>query len=175
MRTAKLVGMTGLISDVIPGIDEFLLLSVALTGFDARELKATGMAERYHAVVTQQIDATFYDVFTRALSDAQGDPLAVVEPHVLEVARAVTHLWYLGVWPGLPEPTVTAVGKADAVNAPFVASGRAYAQGLVWKSYGGAPPGTAAPGFGSWARPPHRVQPEAASPASAAGLQVGVG
>jgi hypothetical protein len=159
-------------------MDDFLAISVGLTGFDARELQATGMAERYHAVVTRQVDAAFYDAFAKALLEAGSDPLAVAEPHVLEVARAVTHLWYLGVWPGLPEATGAAIGGADALDAPFVVSARAYAQGLAWKAFGGAPPGTAAPGFGSWGRPPQRIRSmeTTATPASPiAGLQAGAG
>jgi hypothetical protein len=170
--------MTGLISDVIPGMDDFLAISVGLTGFDARELNATGMAERYHTVVTQQVDAAFYDAFVKSLLEARSDPLAVAEPHVLEVARALTHLWYLGVWPGLPQPTSTAIGGADAADAPFVVSARAYAQGLAWKAFGGTPPGTAAPGFGSWGRPPQRIratETTATATASAARLQAGAG
>lgn len=47
-------------------------------------------------------------------------------------------LWYTGVWRGR------------------IVSARAYAEGLAWKAVGVAPPGTAAPGFGSWEHRPRR-------------------
>ncbi|MFI6094547.1 hypothetical protein ACIA8G_03285 [Lentzea sp. NPDC051213] len=50
----------------------------------------------------------------------------------------IIELWYTGVWRGV------------------VPSSRAYAEGLAWKAFGGAPPGTRAPGFGSWEQRPRR-------------------
>lgn len=47
-------------------------------------------------------------------------------------------LWYTGVWRGK------------------IPSARAYAEGLAWKAVGVAPPGTGAPGFGSWEHRPRR-------------------
>jgi hypothetical protein len=60
------------------------------------------------------------------------------DPEVVVLTRAVIRLWYTGVW-------------------SEVLSARSYAEGLVWKTFHGAPPGTTAPGFGSWARPPRHV------------------
>ncbi|MCX2947321.1 hypothetical protein [Lentzea sp. NEAU-D7] len=48
----------------------------------------------------------------------------------------IIQLWYTGVWRGV------------------IPTERAYAEGLAWKAAGVAPPGTAAPGFGSWERRP---------------------
>ncbi|WP_086669419.1 hypothetical protein [Lentzea kentuckyensis] len=50
----------------------------------------------------------------------------------------IIELWYTGVWRGV------------------IPSSRAYAEGLAWKAVGVAPPGTRAPGFGSWERRPRR-------------------
>jgi hypothetical protein len=84
-----------------------------------------------------------------------GDPAALDDPVMKEVAYALTHLWYLGVWPRLR----ATVSEARTEGAPYVVSPRAYAEGLVWKAFHGAPPGTAAPGFASWAGPPRGVSP----------------
>ncbi|MFJ2192020.1 hypothetical protein ACIOJE_29480 [Kitasatospora sp. NPDC087861] len=57
--------------------------------------------------------------------------------HRVRDDHALVHLWYVGAWPG-EEPT----------------SARAYDQGLVWRTFHAAPPGSAAPGHGSWAEAP---------------------
>jgi hypothetical protein len=121
------------------GIDAFVTLSAGLTGFDAAELRGTGMADRYHALVVAETGGSLYRRLVAAVATSD-DPADVADPHLLDLARRVTRLWYLGVWPG----------------ARAFASPRAYAHGLVWRTFHGAAPGTAAPGFGSWARPPRR-------------------
>ncbi|MCK2244423.1 MULTISPECIES: hypothetical protein [unclassified Crossiella] len=118
-------------------LDAFVAISVWLTGFTDGELRATGMAERYHATVRQHTDPAHYDRLVADLLAAHGDPAALGQGSV-ELARAITHLWYLGAWPG----------EAHTVSA------RAHAEGLVWKTFHGAPPGTTAPGFASWSRRP---------------------
>ncbi|WP_243436792.1 hypothetical protein [Streptomyces sp. FH025] len=57
--------------------------------------------------------------------------------HPARDEHALVHLWYVGAWPG---------------EAP--SSARAHDQGLVWRTFHGSPPGSAAPGHGSWARAP---------------------
>jgi hypothetical protein len=109
-------------------MDAFVELSAALTGFTPRELRETGMAELYHATVLAE---TREDDYARLLA---GDP------EVVTLARAVIQLWYTGV--GVRSGELSA---------------RAYAEGLVWKTFHGAPPGTTSPGFGSWARRPLRT------------------
>lgn len=110
-----------------------------LTGFSASELEATGLVAHYHSLLSAEVGPAVLDGFIGALLAAPDPAAAVGDPAVRELASALTHLWYLGVWPG---------------SVPFVASPAAYAEGLVWKAFHGAPPGTVAPGFGSWARPP---------------------
>lgn len=51
--------------------------------------------------------------------------------------HALVHLWYVGAWPG------------EQPSSP-----RAYDRGLMWRTFQGAAPGTAAPGHGSWAEAP---------------------
>ncbi|MFZ3499394.1 hypothetical protein ACODT5_40345 [Streptomyces sp. 5.8] len=127
--------------EVVDPVGEFVAVSAVLTGFGAAELEALGLAEDYAAVVAGQIEAPVLGRLAEALEQAGGSD-AVRDEGLLEAARAVTHLWYTGCWPG--------IGGAE----PFVVSSRAYAGGLVWQTFGGDAPGTARPGFGSWAEPP---------------------
>ncbi|MFD8704036.1 hypothetical protein ACFV1W_15675 [Kitasatospora sp. NPDC059648] len=52
--------------------------------------------------------------------------------HRVRDEHALVHLWYVGTWPGEPP-----------------SSARAHDQGLVWRTFRTAPPGTAAPGHGN--------------------------
>lgn len=127
--------------EVVDLVGEFVAVSAVLTGFGAAELEALGLAEDYAAVVAGQIGAGGIGRIAGAL-ERVGGLEDVRDEGLLEAARAVTHLWYTGCWPG--------VGGGE----PFVVSSRAYAGGLVWRTFGGDAPGTAQPGFGSWAEPP---------------------
>ncbi|WP_145926768.1 hypothetical protein [Amycolatopsis orientalis] len=133
-------------------VDVFVEVSSELTGFSARELLATGMAETYHATVSAKTGAV-YGEFVHALRTPGWDP-RTAGGSVLELAQAVTRLWYLGVWPALSEEARVSVGMSARTNRPFVVSPRAYAESLVWKTFSADPPGTRAAGFGSWGRPP---------------------
>jgi hypothetical protein len=130
---------------VLSGVAEFVAISARLTGFDESDLLATGMARRYHAVLAEQVGAEHHHRFGTA--DLAADEL------MRRIAEAVTHLWYLGVWPGLPDWAHAEVGRPTS-NVVFTVSPRAYAEGLVWKTFHGHPPGTRASGFGSWSRAP---------------------
>ncbi|WP_055524609.1 hypothetical protein [Streptomyces graminilatus] len=120
---------------------EFVAVSASLTGFSVAELEAVGLAEDYAAVVAGRTEAGSLALLAGALEQV-GGLRGVRDEGLLETARAVTHLWYTGCWPGIRG------------ESPFVVSPRAYAGGLVWRTFGGSAPGTAQPGFGSWAEPP---------------------
>lgn len=122
-------------------VGEFVALSAVLTGFSAAELEALGLAEDYAAVVAGRIEAESLGRLAGALEQA-GGLRGLRDEELLETARAVTHLWYTGCWPGVRG------------ESPFVVSPRAYAGGLVWRTFGGSAPGTVQPGFGAWAEPP---------------------
>lgn len=122
-------------------VAEFVALSASLTGFSAAELEGSGLAEDYRAVVAGRIEAESLGRLAGALEQV-GGLRGVRDEGLLETARAVTHLWYTGCWPG---------GRGES---PFVVSPRAYAGGLVWRTFGGSAPGTVQPGFGTWAEPP---------------------
>lgn len=133
------------------GAERFLALSVALTGFDATELKETGMAEVYRAFVRQQVDPVLYRTLVDKATDAQRVTDTDEDGAPGELARAICQLWYLGVWPGLPDHQAP---TPSPPLTPFLLSADAYAAGLVWRCFGGHPPGAARPGYGSWALPP---------------------
>ncbi|MFI7290166.1 hypothetical protein ACIBRY_26480 [Streptomyces anulatus] len=132
------VDVDGEVSD---RVGEFVAVSALLTGFSAAELEALGLAEDYAALVARRIGAESLGRLTGALEQV-GGLRGVRDEELLETARAVTHLWYTGCWPGV---------KGED---PFVVSPRAYAGGLVWRTFGGSAPGTARPGFGAWAERP---------------------
>ncbi len=133
--------------------EDFLRLSVVLTGFDAAELAGTGMLDGYLATVCEQAGDENLDRLSAALVGTGGEPQELADPALLELARAVCELWYLGVWPGLPAEACRALGLTGE-QAPVRPSAAAYGQGLLWRSLGSHAPGTHAPGFGSWAEPP---------------------
>lgn len=117
-------------------IDQFIAVSAELTGFSVDELRATGMAEAYWAVVLEQAGVA-------AAGRLVAAPLGEGER---ELARAVAELWYLGSW------------SATVDGRPFLVSSAAYAQGLVWRAFGGQAPGSGGRGHGSWADAPVRAR-----------------
>ncbi|MFF7453293.1 hypothetical protein [Kitasatospora sp. NPDC008115] len=58
--------------------------------------------------------------------------------HRVRDEHDLLHLWYVGAWPDEPP-----------------SSPRAHDRGLMWRTFDGAAPGSAAPGHGSWADAPH--------------------
>ncbi|GAA3076114.1 hypothetical protein FHS39_002629 [Streptomyces olivoverticillatus] len=131
----------------------FVAISGQLTGFDEFALRATGMVRLYHDTTISQVGRAAVARFIDAMDAAGGDPDALADETARDIARAVTHLWYLGVWPQLARSTHRELGRETA-NAAFVVSPEAYTEGLVWRTFGGHPPGAKAPGFGTWADPP---------------------
>ncbi|QEU91288.1 hypothetical protein [Streptomyces kanamyceticus] len=113
-------------------LPRFTALSARLTGFDEVALESTGLTGTYRAVAEEQLGTERYTRLVREL----GDPGDAMDGELRDAARAVTHLWYTGSWPGPP---------------PFVVSPRAYAEGLVWKAAGLKAPATEPGGYGSWA------------------------
>ncbi|MQS17177.1 hypothetical protein F7Q99_34600 [Streptomyces kaniharaensis] len=133
-------------------VDHFIAISAELTGFSAEELRATGMAGVYRAVVLERAGAERLGRLEAAVTGAGDGPLGLDEEPERELARAVAHLWYLGTWPGLRVPEDS---KAQRLaGEPFVVSSRAYTEGLAWRTFHGNAPGTAAQGHGSWSTAP---------------------
>ncbi|MGK5549681.1 hypothetical protein ACSNOH_33905, partial [Streptomyces sp. URMC 127] len=145
--------MTPKTSTPAASLDDFITASAALTGFDAFDLHATGMAARYHETALEQVGRPALGRFLHALAAAGGDPDAISGETDRDIARAIAHMWYLGVWPQLAAPVHAALGRERA-NTAFTVSPEAYAEGLVWRTFGGHPAGAKPPGFGTWADPP---------------------
>lgn len=147
-------------------LEQFVAMSAALTGFDAAEVWATGMAGTYVGVVPSILGGDYLgrlltrwgSIQGRAGSDeAYRDDLIASELLADEtlgpIARNVVALWYLGMWHQLPAAWRAAHG-AFARDVTAYVSARAYRQALVWKAAHTHPPGAKPQGFGSWALPP---------------------
>ncbi|MFE4055181.1 hypothetical protein ACFXP3_02550 [Streptomyces sp. NPDC059096] len=128
--------------------ERFLALSALLTGFDTAELTETGMAGTYRELVTRRVEPALYARLVDTLTGTTADARTALDDDTRlgDLARAVCRLWYLGEWPG---PT-----GGDGGAPPSLVSGRAYAHGLVWRTFGGHAPGAAQPGHGTWAEVP---------------------
>ncbi|MFI9274383.1 hypothetical protein ACIGXM_27290 [Kitasatospora sp. NPDC052896] len=137
-----------------PTTERFLAVSAELTGFAADELRATGLVAGHLATLRREVGPEHADRLTALPAGVGHAPQLITDEPLREVARALTHLWYTGSWPGLPEPVRTALGRETAAAAPYTVSADSYAGGLLWQTIGGHAPGTHAPGFGSWTAPP---------------------
>jgi hypothetical protein len=111
---------------------------VLLTGFELYDLLATGMADLYLATARDQVGATVLSAVEQDLDALSGTEL--------EVARALTYLWYTGAWPRLA-PEAHGLLRREAANIEFIVSPDAYTEGLVWRTFNGHPAGAKAPGF----------------------------
>jgi hypothetical protein len=136
-----------------------------LTGFELYDLLATGMADLYLATARNQVGATVLDKVLSVV-DRDPDSLSGIE---LEVARALTYLWYTGAWPRLA-PEAHGLLRREAANIEFIVSPDAYTEGLVWRTFNGHPAGAKAPGFATWAlKPPPLSWAEPPVPVAAPG------
>ncbi|MGC5562023.1 hypothetical protein ACPYPG_04160 [Streptomyces sp. FR-108] len=140
-------------------LHQFAALSADLTGFDCRELQETGMLHTYRQVVVDQAGAERLARLADSLAGAHDGPPRFEDDSARGLARAITHLWYVGAWPGLPAPLSPDDGAWAPDAGPYMVSSRAYEQGLVWRAFGGKAPGTAAQAHGSWADAPSEAAP----------------
>lgn len=143
--------------------DEFLALSVALTGFDVYELQGTGVAGEYFATLWRIVPDAARDLVRAWRTIVQDPPPGGVEEGVRTrilhstrlgpVAQNVITMWYTGLWVPLPGAWHYAYGTPpEDVNQ--VVSALAYQESLVWKAADTNPMGAKQPGFGTWALPP---------------------
>ena len=147
-------------------LEQFVRLSVILTGFDEAELHGTGMMSTYYAAIPNIIgEAMFGRLLSRWANiyvRGAGDETLLEElvtSELLEdetlgpVARNLAALWYLGMWNQLPGEWRNVHG-ARAGDTTYILSPQSYRAGLVWKAIYSHPPGAKQPGYGSWALPP---------------------
>lgn len=136
-----------------------------LTGFAPYDLLATGLADLYLATARNQVGAAVLDEVLSVV-DRDLDALSGTD---LEVARALTYLWYTGAWPQLA-PEAHGLLRRKAANIEFIVSSDAYTEGLVWRTFNGHPAGAKAPGFATWAlKPPPPSWAEPPVPVAAPG------
>jgi hypothetical protein len=156
------------LSDTVRLSDEgrrFAEHCAVLTGFEPYDLLGTGMADLYLTTARNQVGAAILDAVL-AVVERDPDALSGTE---LEVARALTYLWYTGAWPRLA-PEAHGQLRRESANIEFVVSPDAYTEGLVWRTFNGHPAGAKAPGFATWAlQPPPLSWDEPPVPVAAPG------
>ncbi|MEV4441404.1 hypothetical protein AB0K09_20740 [Streptomyces sp. NPDC049577] len=82
----------------------FVALSARLTGWDERELRATGKVRLHHDTVVGRLGRAAVGRFLDDVAAAGGDPGGVTDEFSRAVARAITHLWRFGEWPDVILP-----------------------------------------------------------------------
>ncbi len=126
------------------GLDAFLRLSAALTGFDRASLEGTGQAEAYYRWMADHVPPdTLAALWERArdpLTDEEVAAILATAPLGL-VARQINYLWYTAEWQVLSNGNLVAAA---------VVSPAAYQEALVWPAMLAHPPGAKQTGFASW-------------------------
>lgn len=145
-------------------MEAFLTFSSEVTAFTVFELRGTGQAEAYLRSVQEVVGSdTVRELLDRYM--ALGSASAPDRKERLRrgifgdeklgpIARNIIKLWYVGIWYQLPRDWAQAYGARDK-DVTFMVSAAAYTEGLLWPAVGAHPPGAKAPGYGSWAQPPH--------------------
>ncbi len=144
-------------------LEQFLSLSVSLTGFDQAELLGTGLAQEYYQQVVSAIgEAISQELWTIAQNltkhaDSDLDTAIrrelMASPKFGPIARNIIQLWYWGSWIGLPQVWRNQYGTNQQDVTHFTSSA-GYQEGLIWKVMGTHPEGAKQPGFGSWSMLP---------------------
>jgi hypothetical protein len=145
----------------------FLDFSAEVTAFSVFDLEGTGQAEAYRkavaGVVGEAVLGELLHAYARAVHEAGQDPAArarllyrdIFSSEKLgPIARNIIKMWYVGIWYELPPEWTESFGALEN-DVTFFVSPSAYTEGLLWRAIGANPPGAKAPGYGSWAAPPH--------------------
>jgi hypothetical protein len=125
-------------------LDQFLGLSVELTGLSRLQLLGTAMADAYLETMDAKLPAGGLDELLAAYGQLPAGAAreAAITTELLDnsdlgpMTRDLILLWYCGSWGG------------DIVSA------EAYLAGLQWVAAGAHPPGAQQQGFGAWSQPP---------------------
>jgi len=147
------------------GLEEFLNLSAALTGFNRGHLIGTGVGLEYLDTLRRIVPGDILDRLLEdfALRPATESALQELVERVLDeesmgpVARNIIVMWYTGTWTSMPEAWCAVHGRA-AADSGHVVSSAAYLAGLQWATIAAHPPGGLPPGFASWASLPTGVE-----------------
>lgn len=147
-------------------LEDFLGLSVCVTGFGRLRLLGTGMAQQYlqaiEAILPPHVLDRLWAAY-RGLPEGSGRNAALAELILADaelgpVTRNVIVLWYCGTWSKLPDDWRAAEGLA-AADQTHVISAASYLAGLQWSLVGGHPGGGLPQGYGAWAVPPEVKYP----------------
>jgi len=150
-------------------MEQFLSLSVILTGYSKADLLGTGLAQQYYdqllSVVDEDICGELWTAVRKVVSETGNNPekadrevrkKVLASPTLGPLASNIIKMWYLGSWSQLPQAWRNQNG-AKANDVDQVISAAAYAEGLIWRAIGSHPQGAKQPGFGSWALPPRKM------------------
>lgn len=161
-------------------VEQFLQMSVVLTGFDRIELLGTGMVRPYYdellRIIGEREAGKLLAAVDEVIADCEepgGDLDAAFEERILDddrfgpVARNLAMMWYLGSWTQLPRAWRDRYG-ATSLDYDRVVSAAAYREGLVWPAAGTHPMGAKQQGFGAWSLPSHLPATMALRPRSSA-------
>jgi hypothetical protein len=146
-------------------LEQFISLSVSLTGFDRAELLGTGLAEEYYEQVVNAVGKAISDelwAIAQCLTEHTSHDLEaairrelMASPKFGPIARNIIQLWYGSAWIGLPQVWRDRYG-VNPQDSTHITSTAAYQQGLIWKTMSSHPDGARQPGFGSWSLNPTR-------------------
>lgn len=128
-------------------IDDFLQVSIRITGFGRLELLSTGMLPVYHEAFVKQVDyekLKFFWTKIKAIlkladdNDIDKEIARLIDSSskIREVVNAIIIVWYLGTVEG------------------SLVSAEAYTESLIYAVAHTHPGGSRQPGYGSWAEPP---------------------
>lgn len=148
-----------------PRLDQFLKLSVHLTGFGQLELLGTGVGQEYlqtvEEIIPEPIVGQLFDAAMKLIEDrehANSRLTGLLDDAVIgPVARNIIVLWYCGTWTPLPAAWCETNGRSP-LDVGHVVSSASYLAGLQWATVGAHPPGGLPGGFASWASMPEGVR-----------------
>lgn len=150
-------------------MEQFLLLSVILTGYSKADLLSTGLSQQYYDKLSSIVDGDLcgrlWTATEKVLRKGGDHPeriernvrvLLFRDPAFAPLAANIIKMWYLGSWCQLPQGWRHKYG-AKAEDVDHVISAEAYQEGLIWNAIGSHPQGAKQPGFGSWSLPPPQM------------------
>lgn len=139
-------------------IEDFVNLSIVVTGFSRFDLYGTDQVNSYYnaveKVIGREIFAELLETFHDLENQARGMRTEILGSEKLgPIARNIIKLWYVATWYQLPQSWREKFGVKEN-DVTFVVSPQAYPEGLLWPAIGVNPPAAKAPGYGTWSNPP---------------------
>jgi hypothetical protein len=144
-------------------VEQFLGLSVILTGFSRVQLLGTGVTDEYLQTLDKAVPASVLNDLLTAYKQLPPGPdqeaavasKILADPKLGPVAQNIILLWYCGTWTLLADTWYASYGAAPG-DVHGVISADSYQAGLQWTVAGGHPPGSRQQGFAAWSSEPGR-------------------